>query len=75
MVNETSQIIPFNELSIYKNIGSLVIYDAYEITGDDFLATSAILPTDDPIIPPGKENSFVLSDIARKSGNLDKMNG
>ena len=70
MVNETSTFVPLNELSLYKNISSLVIYNAYEIPSDDFLATSAILPTDDPVIPPGKETAFVLSDIARKRGNI-----
>lgn len=62
----SSQPQVFNELVIHKSVESIIICDACDIKEDDLLSVSAILPTDDPIIPQGKENAPILRIIERK---------
>lgn len=53
-------------LMIKKRLDSIIIYEACDIPMNDYLAVCAIIPTDDPIIPVGKENSPVVEIIRRK---------
>lgn len=62
----SSQPQTFFEFVIHKNIESIIICEACDIKEDDFLSVSAILPTDDPIIPQGKESAPILRIIERK---------
>lgn len=62
----SSQPQVFNELVIHKSVESIIICDACDIKEDDLLSVSAILPTDNPIIPQGKENAPILRIIERK---------
>jgi len=61
-----SQPQVFQELIIKKRADSIMICDACDVPNDDFLFSSAILPTDNPIIPLGKENAPILEMIERK---------
>lgn len=63
--NNTEKPYIYN-LLISKSIDSIKIFNAWDISETDLLIESGILPTDDPIIPPGKENSLILSIIERK---------
>lgn len=56
----------FQDLMIHKNLESIMICDACDVQEADWLTECAILPTDDPIIPPGKENAPILAMIQRK---------
>lgn len=56
----------FEKLMIKKSSESIMICNAHEVQRDDILSSSAILPTDDPIIPPGKENAPILEIIKHK---------
>ena len=56
----------FEDLIIHKNIESIMICNAYEVSETDWLTEAGILPTDTPIIPAGKENAPILSIIKRK---------
>lgn len=53
-------------LMIKKRVDSIIIYDACDILMDDYLAVCAIVPTDDPIIPEGKEKSPIVEIMRRK---------
>ena len=53
-------------LSILKNKSSIKIMNAWEISGDDFISLTGILPTDNPIIPSGMSDSPVQNAIKRK---------
>ena len=53
-------------LLIKKRVASIIIYDACDIPMDDYLAVCAIVPTDDPIIPEGKEKSPIVEIMRRK---------
>lgn len=57
----------FQDLMIHKNLESIMICDACDLQDNDWLTECAILPTDDPIIPPGKENAPILAIIKRKN--------
>lgn len=52
---------------IHKNIKSITICDACDLKDSDFLSVCAILATDDPIIPLGKENAPILKIIEQKN--------
>lgn len=65
----TSKPKVFNELLIQKNIDSILICDACDVQENDLLIEAAILPTDNPIIPKGKESSPILEMIKRKRFN------
>ena len=60
------------ELQIFKcfsmcpSYSSIKICDACDVSENDWLAESGLLPTDEPIIPTGKENAPILSMIQRK---------
>lgn len=56
--NEQLQI--YDKLTIRKKFESIVICNACDIQNDDLLSFSAIFPTNNPIIPSGKENAPVL---------------
>ncbi|WP_312942496.1 hypothetical protein [Oscillibacter sp.] len=56
----------FEDLMIYKNLESIIICDACDVQENDWLTECGILPTDDPIIPFGKENAPILTMIERK---------
>lgn len=60
------------ELSIHKNKDSIVICNAYEVTEDDMLFFSGILPTDSPLIPKGREDAPILRIIERKKQMVDR---
>lgn len=62
----TAQPHIFEDLMIHKNIESIFICDACDVQETDWLTECAILPTDDPIIPSGKENAPILTMIDRK---------
>lgn len=53
-------------LMIKKRVDSIIIYEACDIPMDDYLAVCAIMPTDDPIIPAGKEKSPIVEIMRRK---------
>ena len=55
----------YEELSIRKNRESIVICNAYEIPENDILFFSGILPTDNPLIPKGKEDAPILMILER----------
>lgn len=59
------------QLMIKKNLESISITNACEIKDNDFLAMCGILPTDDPIIPSGKESAPILAAIKRKRENKE----
>ncbi len=56
----------FQELMIHKKIESIIICDACDVSETDMLMYTGILPTDNPIIPAGKENAPILSIIDKK---------
>ena len=56
----------FEGLMIRKKYSSIKICDACDVPENDWLAESGLLPTDEPIIPTGKENAPILSMIQRK---------
>lgn len=56
----------FEDLMIHKNIESITICDACDVSETDWLMDAGILPTDNPIIPAGKEDAPILSIIERK---------
>lgn len=66
MKDFTSEPKVFDELLIEKNVDSIVICDACDVQANDLLIEAAILPTDNPIIPKGKEDSPILDIIKRK---------
>ena len=66
MPERSASPVTIEALTIQKGIDSIVIYEACDIPPNDYLAMSAILPTDEPIIPAGKENSSVVDMINRK---------
>lgn len=51
---------------ISKKQESIIICNAWEVPENDLLFYSGIMPTDNPIIPRGKENSPILKIIKRK---------
>ena len=71
MVDSSRQPKLFEELKIKKKITSISICNAWEIEKDDILAISGILPTDNPIIPDGKEDLPIIAAINRKRGKND----
>lgn len=56
--NEQLQI--HDKLTIRKKFESIVICNTCNLQNDDLLSFSAIFPTNNPIIPSGKENAPVL---------------
>lgn len=66
MPDFTRQPQLYDKLMIKKNYESIRICNAYELQNDDLLSYCGILPTDNPIIPSGKENAPVLEMIERK---------
>lgn len=66
MPDRSASPVTIEALTIQKGIDSIVIYEACDIPPNDYLAMSAILPTDEPIIPAGKENSPVVDMINGK---------
>ena len=56
----------FEDLMIHKNIESITICDACDVSESDWLMDAGILPTDNPIIPVGREDASILSIIERK---------
>lgn len=66
MPDRSTSPVTLEALTIQKGIDSIVIYEACDIPPNDYLAMSAILPTDEPIIPAGKENSPVVDMINGK---------
>lgn len=56
----------FKQLFTIDITGCNGIVNAYELQNDDFLSYCGILPTDNPVIPSGKENAPVLEMIERK---------
>ncbi len=56
----------FQDLMIHKNLESIIICDACDVQETDWLTECGILPTDEPIIPLGKENAPILAMIERK---------
>jgi len=61
-----SQPQVFEKLMINKSFKSIKIYNAWDIQENDWFTESGLLPTDEPIIPAGKENAPILSMIRRK---------
>lgn len=51
---------------IIKHNDSIKICDAWDIGNNDILFEAGIMPSDDPVIPKGKENATIVSIIARK---------
>ncbi|WP_303864926.1 hypothetical protein [Alkalibaculum bacchi] len=66
MTSSTSQPEIIYELMIKKKKTSVSICDAWEIENDDILGITGILPTDNPIIPEGKQDVPVLKALKRK---------
>lgn len=67
MTSSTSQPELIYELMIKKKKTSISICEAWEIANDDILAITGILPSDNPIIPEGKQDLPVLKALKRKS--------
>lgn len=65
MSNPSVQPQMYNDLMIRKKVESIIISNAFDIE-EDFLSFSGILPTDNPIIPKGKEDAPILKMIERK---------
>jgi hypothetical protein len=70
MPNLTGQPKVYDKLMIRKNYESIIICNAYDLKDGDLLSFSAILPTDNPIIPSGKENAPILKVIERKKQSI-----
>lgn len=51
---------------IFKHSGCIKIINAYEVSEDDPLVETAILPTDDPLIPEGIDDSAIKRVLSRK---------
>jgi hypothetical protein len=66
--------IPHPETAIKKNISSITIRNAWEVEPDSFLLTG-ILPTDDPILPPGSEEAPITKalEFSRLRTNMRKI--
>lgn len=62
----TAQPQVYQDLMIHKNLESIMICDACDVQETDWLTECSILPTDEPIIPFGKENAPILAMIERK---------
>ena len=67
MPNSTGQPQVYYELMIKKKLESILICNAFDLKKDDWLSFCGILPTDDPIIPVGKENAPILEMIENKN--------
>lgn len=46
---------------------SIIICDASDVLANDHLSVCEILPSDDPIIPKGKENAPITDILRRKT--------
>lgn len=62
----TAQPNIFDKLMIHKNLESIMICDACDVLETDWMTECAILPTDDPFIPLGKEHAPILTMIEKK---------
>lgn len=66
MPDFTGQPQVYEKLMIRKNFESIIICNASDLQSDDLLSFCAVLPTDNPIIPQGKENAPILEMIEHK---------
>ena len=66
MPDRTAEPSVHMELGIKMKRESIIICNASDILGNDFLSVCAITPDDDPIIPKGKENSPITEIMRRK---------
>ena len=57
----------YTELGIKMRRDSIIICDASDVLANDHLSVCAILPSDDPIIPKGKENAPITDILRRKT--------
>ncbi len=57
---------PVFEKRILKHSGCIRILKAYEVNEEDNLLETAILPTDEPIIPDGSDSLEINKILARK---------
>lgn len=67
MPDRTAEPSVYMELGIKMKRESIIICNASDILGNDFLSVCAITPDDDPIIPKGKENSPITEIMRRKN--------
>ena len=67
MSNRTTKPSVYTELGIKMKRTNIIICNASDILENDFLAVCAIIPSDDPIIPVGKENSPITEILRRKN--------
>lgn len=51
---------------ILKHVDSIKICNAWEVTENDILYECGVMSNDNPVIPRGKENAFILKMIDRK---------
>ncbi len=58
---------------ILKHIDSIKICNAWEVAENDILYESGVMPSDNPVIPKGKENAVILKMIERKLKNNWKI--
>lgn len=65
-IDNSLKLIP--DCMLYKNRSSLQIFDAYEMEQKDIISTATITAADDPYIPSGYENAFIL-DLINKRKN------
>lgn len=61
----------YESLKIKKSKQSIKICNAWEIPENDLVVFSGILPTDQPFIPEGKEDAFILK-IIEMHKNMNK---
>ncbi|HIG0358619.1 TPA: hypothetical protein ACX96Z_000175 [Clostridium sporogenes] len=54
---------------ILKHVDSIKICNAWEVTENDILYECGVMPNDNPVIPRGKEDTFILKMIERKLKN------
>ena len=67
MIDRTVQPSVYTELRIKMNQESIIICNASDVAKNDFLSLSAIMPSDTPIIPKGKENCPVEEILRQKA--------
>ncbi|WP_410496311.1 hypothetical protein QTL86_01720 [Cellulosilyticum sp. ST5] len=66
MPNQVQQPKIMSELAIRKKDKSIIICNACDVQENNLLAYGGIFPTDNPIIPIGREDAPILKMIARK---------
>lgn len=66
MENGVENIKFKKEFAIHKEKKSIFICNAWEITENDFFLSTGIMPFDEPVIPKGINNPFVLKLIENK---------